>query len=749
MKIFGNIKKIINTTVDIIESDDEKKLFDANDIDYKKRKKEYEIKEPSFERLTRPPLEMFESTKALRTRFKRKKEAFYTDGKADTGQASISIVGDLMCSERLQKAAIKGNTYDFKPSFKYVRPIFLKSDLVIGNFETVLSHSAPFRHELTSADLRIDGKPHHNSPVTYLDALKYAKFDVLTTANNHIMDCAYRGLCETLNHIEKYDFIHTGSFRHEKEKRHTIIKVNGIKIGLLAYSSNTLQLGCNGKEKSMTQKGVDTVLNFCRPEFEEEVKRMQQDVDRLRKDGAEFIIVSLHCGIEYAMAPVKRQEDTVKLFSEAGVDFLACSHTHTLQSYDIVENSKGHKTHVVYSMGNFISSMVGKRIEGFDRIALDQAAIFNIDLKRDGSGKVSIVDYNYIPCKVEDNYDGEEFVILPLVAPFNKSINFNGQEKNKSQIASYLGSKIKCYNKTEEKNMAANANKKLWVFIVEGDTKFHNTSKYYIRGITHGIDVKLFIVQLCAIKDGKLYYDGKLVNDLPHIVLSFNKVFRPDLTNWLIEQPVRIINRPPGIPIRYRNKVVHQKLLEGKVRMPKTLEYDKMVEFKEIAKILPVPFVAKAKHGAGGTSVWLVHNEEEYKKLFVHRKIEDMMFQEFIKATHGVIYRINTVGDKVRTVIKCVGEEGDFRANLSLGGIGYKESITPEQEKIVIETAKLLYGEVLGFDYLIDGDELVFCEANTSPQNVSVYVDGFDLDFEIEYDCVDYVNEVFKKEFNM
>ena len=63
-----------------------------------------------------------------------------------------------------------------------------------GNLESLLSNTSPYMSE----EKALGGEPHCNGPSTYLDALKYAGFDALSNANNHITDNGERGLLQTM-----------------------------------------------------------------------------------------------------------------------------------------------------------------------------------------------------------------------------------------------------------------------------------------------------------------------------------------------------------------------------------------------------------------------------------------------------------------------------------------------------------------------------------------------------------------------
>jgi len=287
--------------------------------------------------------------------------------------------------------------------------------------------------------------------------------------------------------------------------------------------------------------------------------------------------------------------------------------------------------------------------------------------------------------------------------------------------------------------------KTLWIFMSEYDLKGTNTCKYYLRAKHHGIDFRLFISNMCEIKDRKLYYKGKLVKGSPAIVYSRSFKFK-ELSQYLRRLPSRIINRPNGVQSLGPDKWTTFKALDGHdIPQPKSAAYNIPPMFESVATKLGAPFVAKPKHGAGGLGVTLVHNKEEYNKLFENYQIKDYIFQEYINASFGQDIRSYIMGDKVVGVMKRVGAK-DFRSNISLGATAFKHKLTKEQEKLALKIARLLGGEIISVDFLINGKDLIFCEANTCPQFYGFQELG---GYEFENETIDFINTVFEKEFGI
>ena len=56
-----------------------------------------------------------------------------------------------------------------------------------------------------------------------MEALKYAGFDVLVTANNHSLDGLEFGVEYTLDKMDEYGLLYTGTARNEEERHKYLI----------------------------------------------------------------------------------------------------------------------------------------------------------------------------------------------------------------------------------------------------------------------------------------------------------------------------------------------------------------------------------------------------------------------------------------------------------------------------------------------------------------------------------------------
>ena len=316
---------------------------------------------------------------------------------SDTGEASILLTGDLMCLSSQQYAAKSGKSYHYNSSFRLVRGIFAKGDFVVGNLETCLSYSSPY----TAAEKTVQDNPHCNAQATFLDAVRYAGYDAVVTANNHAGDTGTMGLYETVQMLDTYLIAHTGTFTRAGEPRFLLADVNGIKVAVLSYTEIL-----NTKYGELAIPDAQKPLLIRR--YSEE--NVRADVAAAREAGAEFIIAYNHWGVENTHDCTEKQIEHAQQMADAGVDFIAGSHSHCLQGPKIIAAADGRSVPCIFSMGNFVSGM-GREIN-------NDTIILKLDLVRSG-GQTELQNVGYIPCKVFVEYGDGHHVIIPTSAALN------------------------------------------------------------------------------------------------------------------------------------------------------------------------------------------------------------------------------------------------------------------------------------------------------------------------------------------
>lgn len=250
---------------------------------------------------------------------------------------SINAVGDIMMPGSLQKAVAK-NDYNYALLFEKIAPDLGAADITFANLETPVDHTRP-----------VSGYPAFNARPQLLSALKNAGVDIVSLANNHARDAGAKGLLRSLQNIGAAGLAVAGAGRTAVESlAPAYLSAQGVTTAFLAFTYGTN----NGQP--IKRKGAPAV-NILRSGSREDLTAAIIQVKQARTR-ADLVVVSLHWGEEYAIAPTAWQRQAASELVEAGADIILGHHPHVLQPIEFYTTIDGRKTVIAYSLGNFISS---------------------------------------------------------------------------------------------------------------------------------------------------------------------------------------------------------------------------------------------------------------------------------------------------------------------------------------------------------------------------------------------------------
>jgi len=302
---------------------------------------------------------------------------------------TVVAVGDLMAHLPQVTVAKTGSGYDFTPCFAPVASRISAADLAIGNFETVMAGSAS----------GYTGYPGFNTPDAYAESLASAGFDVLTNANNHVLDRGATGLARTLDVLDGLGVLHTGAARTAEEAERVVMAdVRGVKIAVLAYT-----YGMNGLSAPEGKSWMVNVISEA---------RMVAKVQQARAQGADLVIVSIHNGTEYQREPTTAQERLEQAMVDAGADVVLGSHPHVIQPMETVAAAAADGTSrtafVIHSLGNFVSSQRQRY--------RDTGLILQLEFEKNLRTSVTtLMGVSYVPVWVDDTISaGKQTRVLPI-----------------------------------------------------------------------------------------------------------------------------------------------------------------------------------------------------------------------------------------------------------------------------------------------------------------------------------------------
>ena len=332
-----------------------------------------------------------------------------SEAAAKKASAKIQMTGDVLIHQTTAGDTVAGaakvtGKYDFHKYFSEIDK-YIDADMALCDIEGTV--------DIYGNDKDVAYYPTFNLPYEILPTLKDVGFTGIVTANNHIWDYGASGAYATVDNIKKEGLMEFGTYKSaEDAKKPYIVDVNGIKVGILAWTDST-----NGSY--MDEEHIGFITKTFNSDDISSADKILEDVKTLQDNGAEFIIACIHWGVEYQDEPGEVQRQIAHKLIDGGVDFLMGNHPHCLQPMEKVSTKRGDKTvdrYITFALGNFIGDQIVLEKEG---LKTQQAAIVSINIEKNTDGSVDITSGEYLPVLTHAYYkDGvkNDYKVLPMTA---------------------------------------------------------------------------------------------------------------------------------------------------------------------------------------------------------------------------------------------------------------------------------------------------------------------------------------------
>ena len=263
---------------------------------------------------------------------------------------TISVIGDETLTTHQNLSNESEYSYagrmqgDYSYPFKNTSQYFLNDEFTITNLECTLADDRMYSEQTF----------YFRAPTSNAQILTEGGVDFVTTANNHSLDFGQAGILATYAALDEY------GIAYGKEDSYQIITTeHGLKIGIYCA-------------------GTDLAPN---------ADKAASAIQLMKAENVDYIICAFHWGLE--LKPVTAaQMDVGRACIDAGANLIFGCHPHCLQP---IEEYNGGI--ILYSMGEF---SFGGSTAPKDR----DTAIFQVTLKRDPDGSISVDNWRVIPCCV-------------------------------------------------------------------------------------------------------------------------------------------------------------------------------------------------------------------------------------------------------------------------------------------------------------------------------------------------------------
>lgn len=293
-------------------------------------------------------------------------EYFRVEVPADT--VTLWIVGDIISHRAVSKSA---EQFGYSSFFQYVAEDLTGADVAIGNMEFPLA-GQPY-----------SGYPSFSGPDDFAQYLWDAGFDVLLTANNHVLDKGSAGLRRTVEVLDSMGITYTGiaaDAAADSLRNPLFVHVKGVTLGIVNFTYGT-------------NSGADSRW----PKVWYMNREALEPVFRRAREGADIVLAFPHWGWEYHFRHNPDQEDLARWMVEHGADAIIGGHPHVVQDYQEIDGVP-----VVYSLGNALSNQNDLPAR------LEAAVTFKIVSRWDEEPRLLPPTFTYLWCTkpgmIEDSY---------------------------------------------------------------------------------------------------------------------------------------------------------------------------------------------------------------------------------------------------------------------------------------------------------------------------------------------------------
>ncbi len=329
----------------------------------------------------------------------------------EVGRASILATGDLMMHMPTVRSGYSGGEYNFDYIYSYIKEYVSAADYAVVNLETTLSGTEGRTYT---------GYPKFNSPDAVASGAKSGGFDMMTTGNNHCYDYGTPGLLRTLEVIQSAGLDTLGTHEKADDQKYLIKELNGIKVGMMSYTFG--QIGDEPSRPAVNglptdSKAAGLVNAFDYEKLELFYTEVENQISAMGAAGADVFFMFIHWGDEYTTRVNAKQEAIAQKLCDLGVDVIAGSHPHVVQTMDLLKSTKddAHQTLVIYSMGNFLSNQRSNNI-ALTTGQSEDSLLFTVTLVKysDGTVVIDSVDIQPTWVLIRGSGDGRTYHILPL-----------------------------------------------------------------------------------------------------------------------------------------------------------------------------------------------------------------------------------------------------------------------------------------------------------------------------------------------
>ena len=271
----------------------------------------------------------------------------------------IIVCGDICFNSINENKACEG---DVNTLFTNAASLIKNADISICNLECPLTDS--------NIKLQKSG-PNLKASAQSVNVLSKVGFNIVSLANNHILDYGEIGVKDTIFACESKGIKTVGAANNFiNARKPCIVENNGLKIGFYSVADNEC---ASATEDSYGANGFDYCETF------DDVRKASELCDAL--------IVLYHTGLEHYQYQSPDLQKRCKKIADCGAKAVICQHSHCIGTFEEHNGSL-----ILYGQGNFLFAKEGKDEKWNTALLLE----FNIE--KEG------FSWRFLPSEIKDGH---------------------------------------------------------------------------------------------------------------------------------------------------------------------------------------------------------------------------------------------------------------------------------------------------------------------------------------------------------
>ena len=272
-------------------------------------------------------------------------------------RVTLMAVGDVMLGRTIGEMIENEGT---AAPFQFVAETLMSADITIGNLECPITSRGEAEPKTYT----------FRAPTGAGDSLAQAGFDLVSLANNHVLDFGSIGLEDTLKNLSTAGVHSVGAGMNKSQAYAPVfLEIDGLRLAFLAFADiPPADYDYQVWEAGPNKPGIAWAHSV---EVREGIIHA--------KENADVVIVLVHNGYEIVQNVFSAQQEIARVAIDSGASLVIGSHPHVLQRIESYKDGL-----IAYSMGNFV----------FDNFLFppNYSAILSVELSPNGIESFELID---------------------------------------------------------------------------------------------------------------------------------------------------------------------------------------------------------------------------------------------------------------------------------------------------------------------------------------------------------------------